>query len=104
MNIENYNYIWDKWLKAYRSGDFSEMDKESVDTLIKARGYLHLNHVHVNDWKEFNKYIDERKSDEKNSQNHKDKNPFEFKPNFYGMSIDLRKAWSWIKKKFRRNT
>jgi hypothetical protein len=98
MNIENYNYIWDKWLKAYRSGDFSEMDKESVDTLIKARGYLHLNHVHANDWKEFNKYIDERKSDEEKSQ------PFMLEPNFYGMGIKFKPFWTWIKKKFNKNT
>lgn len=98
MNIENYNYIWDKWLKAYRSGDFSEMDKESVDTLIKARGYLHLNQVHVNYWKEFNKYIDERRSDEKKSQ------PFIFEPNFYGIGIKPKCFLTWIKKKLNKKT
>lgn len=68
MSDKDYNYIWNKWLKAYRDGDFSEMDKESIDTLIKARGFLHLNSVHINDWNAFNKYIDDRKRDEKSKQ------------------------------------
>ena len=59
---KDYNYIWDKWIKAYRGGNFLEMEAENMDTLIKARGFLHQNHVHVNDWQAFNKYIDDRKS------------------------------------------
>jgi hypothetical protein len=68
MSDKNYNYIWDKWLKAYSTGDFSEMGKETIDTLIKARGFLRPNSVHTDDWNAFNKYIDERRHDEKSTQ------------------------------------
>lgn len=32
----------------------------------------------------------------------KNKHPFELKPNFYGLGVDLNKIWPWIKKKFRK--
>lgn len=38
------------------------------------------------------------------TEKQKDNNPLELKPNFYGIGIDLRKVWFWIKKKFKRNT
>ncbi|OGW75354.1 MAG: hypothetical protein A2Z72_06935 [Omnitrophica bacterium RBG_13_46_9] len=68
MANQSYSYIWDKWLNAYESGNFSELDKESVETLLEARGFLRRNSVHSNEWREFNKYIDERKTDQKMKQ------------------------------------
>lgn len=68
MSDKDYNYIWNKGLKAYRAGDFSEINMEPIDTLIKARGFLHLNSVHTNDWNAFNKYIDDRERDAKSKQ------------------------------------
>lgn len=62
INMKDYNYIWEKWLKVYKSGNFSEIDEESLDTLLKAKGFLHLNSVHTDSWEAFGKYIDERKS------------------------------------------